>query len=107
MQGELLEIRAEFEPGTPTEIDFNVRGILVSYDAKQSGNRRERQARAGAAARWPKQRLILYADRTSLEVFAADGLTYLPFPINLDPSNTSLSLFAKGGTAEIKVARSL
>jgi sucrose-6-phosphate hydrolase SacC (GH32 family) len=47
-----------------------------------------------------KQRLIIYADRTSLEVFAADGLTYLPFPINLDPSNTSLSVFARGGTAE-------
>jgi sucrose-6-phosphate hydrolase SacC (GH32 family) len=50
-----------------------------------------------------KQRLIIYADRTCLEVFAADGLTYLPFPINLDPSNTSLSLVAKGGKAEIRV----
>ena len=102
MQGELLEIRVEFEPGTATEIDFNVRGNLVSYDAESqeivvNGKRAPAPWLAGR-----KQRLIIYADRTSLEVFAADGLTYLPFPINLDPGNTSLSLFARGGTAEIR-----
>jgi len=103
VHGELLEIRAAFEPGTATEIDFNVRGNLVSYDATSqeivvNGKRAPAPLLDGKT-----QRLIIYADRTSLEVFAADGLTYLPFPINLDPSNTSLSAVAKGGTAQIRV----
>ncbi len=99
--GELLEIRVAFEPGAAAEVGINVRGILVSYDAKNqeivvNGHR------APAPLRDRQSRLILYADRTSLEVFAADGQTYLPFPINFDPNNTSLSVFAKGGMAEIK-----
>lgn len=101
VQGELLEIRVEFEPDTAAEIGFNVRGVMLSYEAKNqeivvNGNR------APAPLRDHQQRLILYADRTSLEVFAADGLTYLPFPFNFDPNNISLSVFAKGGTAEVK-----
>jgi sucrose-6-phosphate hydrolase SacC (GH32 family) len=100
VQGELLEIRAEFEPGTAAEIGFNLRGVSVVYDAKSqeivvSGHR------AIAPLRDGKQRLIIYVDRTNLEVFAADGLSYVPFPINLDPKNTSLSASAIGGMARI------
>ena len=74
MQGELLEIRAEFEPGVAAEVGFKVRGVSVSYDAKNqeivvNGHRAPAPLRAGG------QRLIIYTDRTSLEVFAADGLT--------------------------------
>ena len=99
VRGDLLEIRSEFEPGTTSEIGFNVRGASVSYDAKKQEIIVNGQ-RATAPLRDGKQRLIIYADRTSLEVFAADGLTYVPFPINLSPKDTSLSVFAKGGTAK-------
>ena len=58
--------------------------------------------RAPAPLRNGRQRLILYADRASLEAFAADGLTYLPYPINLDPNNRSLAVSAKGGTAKFQ-----
>ena len=101
VKAELVELRAEFQPDDATEVVFTVRGAEIVYDTKNqeivvNGHRAPARLRDG------KQRLILYADRTSLEVFAADGLTYLPFPINLDPNNTSLSVFAKGGKAEIK-----
>jgi fructan beta-fructosidase len=101
VRGELFEISLEFEPGAASEIGLNVRGILVSYDATSqeivvNGKRAPAPLLDGR-----KQRFIIYADQTSLEMFAADGLTYLPFPVNFDPKNTSLSVFSKGGTAEI------
>jgi len=100
LQGELVEINVECEPADASEFGFNVRGVSVSYDVKKqeivvNGHR------APAPLRNGKQRLTLYVDRTSLEVFAADGLTYVPFPINLDPKNTSLSAFAHGGSARM------
>ncbi len=101
VSGELLEIRAVLEPGTATEMNFKVRGVSVSYEFKHeeivvNGKR------APAPLRNGQQSLILYVDRTSLEVIAADGLTYLPFPINLDPNDTSLSVLSQRGTATIR-----
>jgi sucrose-6-phosphate hydrolase SacC (GH32 family) len=78
--GELLELRAEFELGADSEINFLVRGILISYDARQkelivNGHR------APAPLREGKQRLTIYVDRTAVEVFASDGLAYVPLPV--------------------------
>ena len=47
-----------------------------------------------------KQRLTIFADRTCLEVFASDGLTYVPMPINLKPEEKSLAVSIKGGSAK-------
>ena len=101
VQAELVELRAEFAPGDATEVIFNVRGATIIYDAKKQ-ELAVNNHRAPAPLRDARQRLILYADRASLEVFAADGLTYLPYPINLDPNNRSLAVSAKGGTAKFQ-----
>jgi len=98
LSGELLEIRCEFEPGDANEIAFNVRGVPIIFNAKQqelivNGHH------APAPLRNGKQNLTIYVDRTSLEVFASDGLTYVPMPINLNPAEKSLSVAAHGGTA--------
>ncbi len=79
-RGELLELRAEFEPGADSEINFNVRGIPVSYIARNqalivNGHRSPAPLRDG------KQSFIIYIDRTSLEIFASDGLTYAPLAV--------------------------
>ncbi len=39
-----------------------------------------------------KQRLVIYADRTSLEVFADGGLIYVPLPHNFDSENTRVEV---------------
>ena len=95
----MLEIRAEIEPGDAAEVGLSVRGVPVIFDAKQqeisvNGHRSPAPLRDG------KQHLVIFADRTSLEVFASDGLTYVPMPVMLDAKNTSLTAFAKGGTAK-------
>ncbi len=97
-QAELFEVRAEFEPKGASEVVFNIRGVTVSYDPKKqelsvAGHR------APAPLRDVKQRLIIYCDRTGLEVFASDGLCYVPMPVNVNRENRAISVEARGGAA--------
>jgi fructan beta-fructosidase len=92
---DLVELRAEFEPGDTGEVVFGVRGATLVYDAKQqelvvNGHR------ASAPLRGGRQRLIIYCDRTGLEVFASDGLTYVPMPFQPNVDNRSLTVSANG-----------
>jgi sialidase-1 len=101
LQVELLELRAEFEPGDAVEVVFQVRGATVVYEvARQelvvNGHR------APAPLRQGRQALTLLVDRTGLEVFASDGLTYVPMPYQPDARDLSLSVAVRGGTARFK-----
>ncbi|MEY3457115.1 MAG: hypothetical protein RL215_272 [Planctomycetota bacterium] len=100
LQAELAEIRTEFEPGTAKRVVFNLRGTAVEYDTA-----REEISAAGIVAPAPlrdgRQRLIIYCDRTGLEIFASDGLCYLPLPVNLEPEDVHLNLEARDGVAQI------
>jgi fructan beta-fructosidase len=75
-----LRVDAEFEPGPDSELKFNLNGVPVIYDAKKeeldvNGHRAPAPLRAG------KQKLVIITDRTAFEVFANDGLTYVPVPV--------------------------
>ena len=95
IQAELVELRAEFTPGLADEIAFAVRGVPVLYNPKKA-ELTVGDLHAYAPLIKGKQRLTIYADRTGLEVFASDGLCYVPMPLNLNPDNTTLSLTVKG-----------
>jgi len=100
MNAELVEVRVEFEPGDASEVVFNIRDAMVIYAPKKqelsvAGHR------APAPLRDGKQRLTIYCDRTSLEVFASDGLTYMPMPFNTKPDNRKLFFETRGGAAKI------
>lgn len=99
LQSELLELRAEFEPGTANEIAFTLRGVPIKYDATR-GEITAGNLRASAPLQDGKQRLTIYLDRTGIEVYASDGLTFVPLPINVNPNDHSLALSVKGGTAK-------
>jgi sucrose-6-phosphate hydrolase SacC (GH32 family) len=97
---ELVELRAEFEPGEAGEIVFIVRGASIVYDAKKqelavNGHRVPAPLRDG------KQRLTIYCDRTGLDVFASDGLTYVPMPFQPKADDLALGVEAKTGTVKI------
>jgi sucrose-6-phosphate hydrolase SacC (GH32 family) len=100
IRAELVELQMEFEPIENAEIVFNVRDVLVSYDSKKqelsvAGHR------ASAPLRNGKQRLAILCDRTGVEVFASDGLCYVPMPVNMNPANLRISLEARSGAALI------
>ena len=102
ISAELVEVRVEFEPGDAKEVVFNIRDIMVAYDV-QKQELSVAGHRAPAPLRDGKQRLIIYCDRTGAEVFASDGLCYVPMPFNTKPDNTRLFFEARGGTAKVNV----
>ena len=63
--------------GPESVLTFKVRGVEIILDAAKQ-EIRVGGSEAPAPLVGGKQRLIVYADRTSLEVFAGDGLTYFP-----------------------------
>ena len=100
IRAELIELRIEFEPGEAKEVVFNIRDVMVEYDA---GKQELAVAghRAPAPLRDGKQRLAIYCDRTGVEVFACDGLCYVPMPFNTRQENQRLFLEARGGKARV------
>ncbi len=99
-QVELLEIRTEIDPGDANEIVFNIRDSMIIYDAKKQELTVNGQ-RAPAPLRDGKLRLTIYCDRTGLEVFASDGLCYIPMPFNSKPENRRIFLETRGGSATV------
>ena len=99
-QVELLEIRTEIDPGDANEIVFNIRDSMIIYDAKKQELAVNGQ-RALAPLRDGKLRLTIYCDRTGLEVFASDGLCYMPMPFNSKPENRRIFLETRGGSATV------
>jgi len=99
VRAELVELRATFDPGDATEVAFTVRGATIVYDVKKQ-ELTVNQHRAPAPLRGGRQRLTIYCDRTGLEVFASDGLTYVPMPFQPKGGDTTLTVEAKGGLAK-------
>jgi sucrose-6-phosphate hydrolase SacC (GH32 family) len=98
LRGELLELRAEFEPGDAAEIAFRIRGAAIVYDTdKQEISVNGHRAPAPLCD--GRQHIVVYSDRTALEVFASDGLSYVPMPVIAKPEDTSLEAAVRGGAA--------
>ncbi len=98
VRAELIECRAEFEPASESVVTFSIRGATIAYDAKTQeiavhGHRAKAPLHAG------KQRLTIFCDRTGLEVFASDGLTYVPMPFTPAAADLSLAVRTEGGSA--------
>ena len=99
VKAELLELRAEFDPGEASEVAFLVRGASIVYEVKKeelvvNGHR------TAAPARDRKQRLTIFCDRTGLEVFASDGLTYVPLPFTPKRDELSVDVRVRGGSVK-------
>jgi fructan beta-fructosidase len=99
IRSELLELRAEVE--SQVEVTFSVRGATITLDpAKQeivvNGQR------APAPARQGKQTLVVYCDRTALEVFTGDGLTYIPMPHTPGPDDCTLAVAVREGSGKVR-----
>lgn len=98
--GELFDIRAEISPGTATTITFCIRGAEARYTpATGMLSCMDRTIHAGSTD--GRLRLRLLVDRTTLEIFADDGMASLTF--FLEPSNEKqpLRLSTSGGEATI------
>jgi len=101
-RSELIELRAEFEPGDAQTVEFTVRGAKIIYDVKAQqliapGGRRGSGTPVPAPLVDGKQSLVVYLDCTVLEIFASDGLTYVPTVFKPEAGDLSVAVEAKGG----------
>ncbi|WP_153800468.1 GH32 C-terminal domain-containing protein [Foetidibacter luteolus] len=100
INSELAEIRTELEPGKAATITFTLRGLPVVYDVAKQQLTID-GVTAPAALQDGKLKLIIYVDRTGVELFANDGLMFMPINKNLEAANQSYSLTATGGTVKV------
>lgn len=98
---EALEAEAVIEPQKAEHVEFRLRGVTVGYDvAKQELV--VQKHRAPAPLRDGKLRLRVFIDRTCAEVFAADGLVYVPLPVTPAADDRSAALTVRGGPARFE-----
>jgi fructan beta-fructosidase len=95
-KSELMEIRASFEPGDAETIELTLRGAKIAYDVKKQ-EISVNNVRAPAPLIDGKQNITVFVDKTALEIFASDGLTYIPLPFVPKANDLSVSIEEKGG----------
>jgi sucrose-6-phosphate hydrolase SacC (GH32 family) len=101
MSAELFEIQTEIQPGSASEIGFDLRGSELVYNVDKrllscKGKKFRLQPVNG------RIKLQILVDRTSIEVFSPDSWVSLHLCFPLDPANKSIELFARGGQAQIR-----
>jgi fructan beta-fructosidase len=100
VSAELVELEIEFKPDVAKRVLINVRGVEIVYHTDK-----QEIELAGHRASAPlvngKQRLIILCDRTGIELFASEGLCYVPQPVNVDPLNRQIVVSSQDGNAII------
>ena len=98
ISGDLFDIRAEIAPGDARKVAINVRGVAIECDLRQ-----RTLSCLDKTAPLPLTdgviRLRVLVDRTTIEIFAADGQVYMPMSVLPADEDRSLALSVSGGTA--------
>ena len=100
IKAELLELRADLEPGDASEIILNIRGATLIW-RKANSELEVNGLKAPAPLKDGRLKLTAYCDRQVLEVFASDGLSYMPVSFHPKPDDLTVGLESKGGAARI------
>jgi len=97
LSGELLDVRGSFVLPEGGSLALTLRGVAITYDvAKQELTCAGRKA--PLALMGGRLDLQVLVDRTSVEVYAGNGLVYMPLPEKPATDNRSLHLTAGVGT---------
>ena len=98
LTGERVEIRAEFDMASAAAIVLNIRGIEIVLDGREL---RCKDLKMPLRPVEGKVRVQILVDRTSIEIFANDGLGYMPLPAIPKDNDRQLAVFARGGAAKL------
>ncbi|MCP5111533.1 MAG: glycoside hydrolase family 32 protein, partial [bacterium] len=102
--GELFDIELVIEPDQAETVTLDVRGASVKFDAaERTLSCLGRSMYLGRAAEVLDLRVLV--DRTSLEIFAADGRYVMSFCLPAEPEARDVSLTAAGGAATVRSLR--
>jgi fructan beta-fructosidase len=100
LRSEFYDVEASFQLGEARQVGASVRGIEVVFDA-DSHELICGDHRAPLRASEGRIDLRILVDRTSVEIFADQGLLYVPLARIPETTERSVSVFARGGTAQI------
>lgn len=101
IRGELFDIRLSIEPAKAAAVGLVVRGVPLRYDAAE---RKLACLGKSAPVELSGGRLTLQVlvDRSSIEIFTADGRVNLAFCFLPRADDKTLALRAEGGAAEVR-----
>lgn len=98
-ESELVELRVSCEVSADAKLTIELRGVPVRYDAA-----RQELSIAKHTTPWPakdgKLGLVVYLDRTCVEVFSQDGLLYAPVAAIPQADARSAALAVESGAAK-------
>ena len=99
VEAELVELRVACELTPDAEVTLDLRGVHVRYEAAT-----QELTIAKHKTAWPAKEgrleLIVFVDRTCLEVFSQDGLLYAPVAAIPDAAKKTVALSVEKGTAK-------
>lgn len=95
-----LDLEIEFDPGTASEVGFTLLGQTVVYDVAKH-ELAVGKHRASVPLEKGRVKIQVLCDRTSLEVFAVDGLVYMPSRVPLKHEGPAATSHATGGQAKL------
>ena len=98
IEAELIDASIEFDPKETGNLEWNLRGLKVSYDAAKQQFIYQGK-RLSAAPVDGKVKLRALVDRGSLELFANDGAAVATHYALPDPGNRSMTLSGKGNAS--------
>ena len=98
IETELIDASIEFDPKETGNLEWNLRGLKVSYDAAKQQFIYQGK-RLPAAPVDGKVKLRALVDRGSLELFANDGAAVATHYALPDPQNRSITLSGKGNAS--------
>lgn len=98
IKAELVELRADLEPGDASEVIVKIRGATLIW-RKANSELEVNGLKAPAPLKDGRLKLTAYCDRQALEVFASDGLTYMPVSFHPKPDDLTVGVESKAGAA--------
>ncbi|MHA2253437.1 MAG: glycoside hydrolase family 32 protein [Candidatus Kariarchaeaceae archaeon] len=101
VKGELFDIDAEFEVINTGAFGFWINGYSVEYN----GDKKELSCDGEKTKLKPidrKIRLRILVDRVSIEIFANDGLKYMPIRVLPKEEERGIEVFIKGGNTKLR-----
>jgi fructan beta-fructosidase len=98
--GEACELDAQFEPGTATNVTFTLRGTPVTYNCQSQQLSCEGITNALSPVNGVITLRIL-VDRGTLEIYANNGLLYMPMSVTPTAGAQTISMVASGSGAQL------
>ena len=101
VQGELFDLRLKIEPASAAEVGLTIRGVPIQYNVKEQtlscmGNSAPVKLVDGRLA------LEVLVDRTSIEIFAAEGRVNMAYCFLPPADDKNLAIYVKDGQANIR-----